>query len=193
MDSQIQSMQEIRIHSQNHSKPAIICGTERRVAAVMKYDKTFTIQEAKELLPSVKQLLLEANAELKEIEERLDVVKEEFQDAELDLATVKTGKDDASELTRLRECRATFQERTKKLSQIQHEYEDCLYKWIYKLTDLGIILRDISTGLIDFPAEKGDTQYLLCWHLDDDDLDYWHLPNDGFVGRRPLAVLDEYF
>lgn len=168
-------------------------GVLSSVATVMKHDKTFTIQEAKELLPSVKQLLLDANAELKCIEDRLNVVKEEFQDAEVELATVKTGKDDASELTRLRECRATFQERTQKLSHAQHEYEDCLYKWIYKITELGIILRDIPTGLIDFPAVKGDTQYLLCWRLDDDNLDYWHLPNDGFAGRRPLAVLDEYF
>lgn len=159
----------------------------------MKFSKTFTIQEAKELLPTVRQMLTDANEELSKIEQRLKVVSEEFQDAEQELATVKTGGANADELTRLRECRATFQERTQKLSTVQHEYEDCLLKWVHKITDLGIILRDIPTGLIDFPAEKGETQYLLCWRLDDTDLDYWHLPNDGFVGRRPIAVLDEYF
>lgn len=159
----------------------------------MKYEKTFTIQEARELLPSVKQLLLDANAELRTIEEHLNIVKEEFQHAEQELATIKTNTKDTKELEKLRECRATFQEQTQKLSAAQHVYEDCLYKWIYKVTDLGIILRDIPKGLIDFPAEKGDTQYLLCWCLDDEDLNYWHLPGDGFVGRRPLAVLDEYF
>jgi len=159
----------------------------------MRFNKTFTIEEAKELLPEVRQMLVDANVELEQIEKRLKTVSEDFQDAEKELATVKTGKEDVGDLTRLRECRATFQERTQKLSAVQHEYEDCLHKWFHKITDLGIILRDIPTGLIDFPAEKGETQYLLCWRLDDKDLDYWHLPNDGFVGRRPLAVLDEYF
>jgi len=159
----------------------------------MRYEKTFTIEQARELLPAVKQMLIKANDELKAIEERLRAVNEEFQDSERELATVKATKDDAAELQRLRECRARFQERTQKLSAVQHEYEDCLYKWVHKITDLGIILRDIPTGLIDFPAEKGETQYLLCWRLDDKDLDFWHLPNDGFIGRRPLAVLDEYF
>ncbi len=159
----------------------------------MIFNKTFTIEEAKELLPEVKQMLVDANVELEQIAERLKVVHEAFQDAENNLDTVKTGKDDSGELTRLRECRAAFQEQTQKLSAVQHEYEDCLHTWFHKITDLGIILRDIPTGLIDFPAQKGETEYLLCWRLDDKELDYWHLPNDGFVGRRPLAVLDEYF
>jgi hypothetical protein len=158
----------------------------------MRFDKTFTLQEAKELLPKVKQMLLEANDELKQIETRLLAANEEFQDAEKALATSDT-KNEKGDMTKLRECRATFQDRTQKLSAVQHEFEDCLLKWVHKITDFGIILRDIPTGLIDFPAEKGDTQYLLCWRLDDTDLDYWHLPTDGFVGRRPLAVLDEYF
>ncbi|CAN5623232.1 hypothetical protein BH10CYA1_BH10CYA1_42640 [soil metagenome] len=159
----------------------------------MIFNKTFTIQEAKDLLPQVRQMLVDANLELQEIAERLKVVHEAFQDAENDLGTVKTGKEDVGDLTRLRECRAAFQEQTQKLSAVQKEYEDCLHKWFHKITDLGIILRDIPTGLLDFPAQKGDTDYLLCWRLDDKDLDYWHLPNDGFIGRRPLAVLDEYF
>lgn len=159
----------------------------------MIFNKTFTIEEAKQLLPEVRQMLVDANVELEQISKRLQVVLEAFQAAESDLATVKTGKDDAGDLTRLRECRAAFQEQTQKLSAVQNEYADCLHTWFHKITDLGIILRDIPTGLIDFPAQKGETEYLLCWRLDDKELDYWHLPNDGFVGRRPLAVLDEYF
>lgn len=159
----------------------------------MIFNKTFTIEEAKELLPDVRQMLVDANVELEQIADRLKLVHDAFQSAENDLGTVKTGKEDVADLTRLRECRAAFQEQTQKLSAVQNEYEECLHRWFHKITDLGIILRDIPTGLIDFPAQKGDTEYLLCWRLDDKELDYWHLPNDGFVGRRPLAVLEEYF
>jgi hypothetical protein len=50
-----------------------------------------------------------------------------------------------------------------------------------------IILRDAETGLIDFHALGADgVVYFLCWRLDDDDLAWWHLPQEGFPGRKPL-------
>ena len=51
----------------------------------------------------------------------------------------------------------------------------------------GIIVRDPEAGLIDFPAQGADgVVYLLCHRLDEDDLGFWHLPEDGFAGRQPL-------
>jgi len=50
-----------------------------------------------------------------------------------------------------------------------------------------IVLRDPSTGLIDFRAMGTDgVVYLLCWHLGEDDLAWWHLPEAGIAGRQPL-------
>lgn len=50
-----------------------------------------------------------------------------------------------------------------------------------------ILFRDASTGLLDFHAQGPDgVVYYLCWRLDDDDLAWWHLPQDGFPGRKPL-------
>lgn len=50
-----------------------------------------------------------------------------------------------------------------------------------------IILRDAESGLIDFHARGADgVVYYLCWRLDDDDLSWWHLPEEGFPGRKPL-------
>lgn len=50
-----------------------------------------------------------------------------------------------------------------------------------------IILRDASTGLLDFHALGADgVVYYLCWRLDDDGLDWWHLPQEGYPGRKPL-------
>ncbi|HZT64487.1 MAG TPA: DUF2203 family protein [Acidimicrobiales bacterium] len=51
----------------------------------------------------------------------------------------------------------------------------------------GIVVRDLRTGLIDFPARGEDgVIYLLCWKLSDPDLGWWHLPEEGFAGRKPL-------
>jgi hypothetical protein len=50
-----------------------------------------------------------------------------------------------------------------------------------------IILRDATTGLIDFHAQGEDgVLYFLCWRWGEPDLGWWHLPEEGFPGRKPL-------
>jgi hypothetical protein len=50
-----------------------------------------------------------------------------------------------------------------------------------------IIVRDPHAGLIDFHALGGDgVVYLLCWKLGEEELEWWHLPDAGFAGRRRL-------
>ena len=50
-----------------------------------------------------------------------------------------------------------------------------------------IVVRDTRTGLIDFHAlGSDDVVYLLCWRAGEDDLGWWHLPEEGFAGRKPL-------
>ena len=55
-----------------------------------------------------------------------------------------------------------------------------------RLKEWGIELRDISTGLIDFPAEIEGEEAFLCWRLGEPEVAFWHSPEDGFRGRRPL-------
>ncbi len=50
----------------------------------------------------------------------------------------------------------------------------------------GIIVRDPSTGLIDFPTIRDGELVYLCWKLGEDDIAWWHPPETGFAGRRPL-------
>ena len=58
------------------------------------------------------------------------------------------------------------------------------------LTAEGIILRDLDAGLVDFPAELADgRRYLLCWVLGESEVQWWHWPDTGFAGRRPLSDL----
>lgn len=53
----------------------------------------------------------------------------------------------------------------------------------------GITLRDIDTGLIDFPALVSGRQVWLCWRLGEGPVEWWHELDDGFAGRRPLIEL----
>jgi hypothetical protein len=58
---------------------------------------------------------------------------------------------------------------------------------LIELAKGDIILRDPRVGLIDFHARGPDgVDYLLCWRADEDDLGWWHLPEEGFPGRKPL-------
>jgi hypothetical protein len=59
---------------------------------------------------------------------------------------------------------------------------------VEELTDQGIVLRDLDAGLIDFPARLPDgREYLLCWVLGEPEVAFWHWPEAGFAGRRPLS------
>ncbi|MHB8511281.1 MAG: DUF2203 domain-containing protein [Actinomycetota bacterium] len=54
------------------------------------------------------------------------------------------------------------------------------------ITDLGVVLRDPSTGLIDFPSVRDGEEIFLCWRLGEDDIAWWHPTTSGFADRRPL-------
>ncbi len=51
----------------------------------------------------------------------------------------------------------------------------------------GIVLRQVARGLVDFLWEGPDGEIrMLCYHVDEPDLAWWHRPEDGFAGRRPI-------
>lgn len=60
---------------------------------------------------------------------------------------------------------------------------------VARIDALGITLRDIEKGLIDFPALVNGRQVWLCWQLGEDGIGWWHELDAGFGGRRPLAEL----
>jgi hypothetical protein len=63
---------------------------------------------------------------------------------------------------------------------------------VAELEASGIVLRAVDRGLVDFPARHaGGRVVLLCWQVGEDDLGWWHLPEDGFAGRRPLPLPPE--
>jgi hypothetical protein len=59
---------------------------------------------------------------------------------------------------------------------------------IDELAAEGIVLRDIARGLVDFPARAPSGRwYWLCWLAGEETVDWWHWPEDGFAGRRPIT------
>jgi len=56
-----------------------------------------------------------------------------------------------------------------------------------ELRDRGVVLRQVAGGLVDFVWEGPDGEIrMLCYHVDEPDLAWWHRPEDGFGGRRPV-------
>jgi hypothetical protein len=60
---------------------------------------------------------------------------------------------------------------------------------VARIDAMGITLRDIERGLIDFPALVGGRQVWLCWQVGETRVDFWHELETGFGSRRPLAEL----
>ena len=54
------------------------------------------------------------------------------------------------------------------------------------LHELDVVLRDLERGLVDFPALRDGREVYLCWQEGEDEIAYWHEPESGFSGRRPL-------
>jgi hypothetical protein len=52
--------------------------------------------------------------------------------------------------------------------------------------DLGAVIKDPTTGLLDFYAWKDDDVVFLCWRYGEDTIRHWHRLTDGFRGRRPV-------
>jgi hypothetical protein len=61
-----------------------------------------------------------------------------------------------------------------------------LSRSLSELEAVDVVLRDVERGLIDFPAIRDGEEVYLCWLLDEDQIGFWHRPDTGFAGRRPL-------
>jgi hypothetical protein len=57
---------------------------------------------------------------------------------------------------------------------------------VERISGQGIILRDVETGLVDFPSQREGKLMYLCWRLGEDRIGFWHDVDSGFPGRRPL-------
>ena len=55
-----------------------------------------------------------------------------------------------------------------------------------QLEELEILVRDLDTGLVDFPALRDGEEVYLCWLAGEPEVAHWHRPGSGLPDRRPL-------
>jgi len=115
--------------------------------------------------------VLDANAELPELRERLPRLRE-----------ARLGLIASSE--RITDAVASDGGGVAGSDWFRHQ--ETLKTEVEYLADRGILLRDPDTGLIDFPAERDGEQVFLCWRLGEGDVEYYHGVHSGFGGRKPL-------
>lgn len=124
-------------------------------------DKTFTVAEARALLPELRERLFHVRRHRSELLKLGPAVQPARAAAEFD------GGTPYGEV------------------YVRHAIE---FATAYdEITDTGAIVKDVRAGLVDFPHEHEGRIVYLCWKLGEDDLAWWHEVEDGFGGRRPLA------
>ena len=70
-----------------------------------------------------------------------------------------------------------------------HEMVLRMERRVAQIVEWDVTLRDIETGLVDFPALVNGRQVCLCWRFGEDAVDWWHELEAGFAGRKPLIEL----
>ena len=130
--------------------------------------KTFTLNEAQTLLPVVDALLRKAQAAGTRVEE----VESEMQ--QLSQRIFLSGGmhvDVAAAARRRAERDKAVQEANDTLKEID---------------SIGVQVKDLEKGLLDFPSLLDGKAVLLCWKLGEPAITHWHTEEEGYAGRKPL-------
>jgi hypothetical protein len=130
--------------------------------------KTFTLAEAQTLLPVLESLLRKAQA----AGTRAAGLEEEMQ--QLSQRIFLSGGmhvNIAAAARRRAERERALQDAKDSLAEIDA---------------IGVQVKDLEKGLLDFPSVVDGHSVLLCWKLGEKEIGYWHTPEDGFAGRKPV-------
>ncbi len=124
----------------------------------------------------------DANAALVEVEPILSALRDERQELIRLRDRALAGRVDGGDAA---ETRA--EERRLRLKM--QGLIDQMQAGVMRLDELSVTLRDIETGLIDFPALVAGRQVWLCWRLGEGPVDWWHELETGFSSRQRLIDL----
>lgn len=131
-------------------------------------DRTFTLDEAQSLLPVLESLLRTAIA--------AKTVIEEFE-AEQQALTHRVFMNGGTlinvvSLARRKAERIKAEQRAKDA--------------VSEIDAIGVQVKDLDIGLLDFPCEVDGHTILLCWKLGEKSITHWHGVAEGFAGRKPV-------
>ena len=71
------------------------------------------------------------------------------------------------------------------LSLLIQDFEQ-LDALVHSILELGVLIKDINTGLLDFPALREGREVYLCWQLGEGEIAFWHEVESGYAGRQPI-------
>jgi len=131
-------------------------------------DKTFTLDEAQTLLPVLESLLRTAIDGKKVIEE----VDGEMQSLNQRIFLNGGTRVDVVAVARRKAERAKAEQRAKDA--------------IGEIDSIGVQVKDLDIGLLDFPCEVEGETVLLCWKMGEKSITHWHSTSSGFAGRKPI-------
>jgi hypothetical protein len=57
---------------------------------------------------------------------------------------------------------------------------------VERIEEIGVVVKDLDVGLVDFPTLFNDEEVYLCWRADEPDISHWHGVDEGFAGRKPI-------
>ena len=80
-------------------------------------------------------------------------------------------------------------EEAERLEKETQELATQIEGYVAEIRQLGVEMKGLDTGLVDFPSEIDGHPVLLCWQLGEDSVQYWHEPEAGFAGRKPVEGL----
>jgi hypothetical protein len=132
--------------------------------------KTFTLAEAQTLLPVLETLLRKAQA----AGSRAAALEVEMQ--QLSQRIFLSGGmhvNIAAAARRRAERERSLQDAKDSLAEIDA---------------IGVQVKDLEKGLLDFPSIVDGRTVLLCWKLGEKEIAFWHSPEEGFAGRKPLGT-----
>jgi hypothetical protein len=72
-------------------------------------------------------------------------------------------------------------------AEVQQSTEQ-LVSVLEELERLGVQVKDLDRGLVDFPCLHRGRVVLLCWELGEDEVAFWHGADEGYAGRKPLPL-----
>jgi hypothetical protein len=131
-------------------------------------DRTFTLDEAQSLLPVLESLLKQSISGKKLIEE----VDGEFQEI-----AHRVFLNGGTRLDVVRMARRKA-EREKTIRRVKDA--------LAEIDAIGVQVKDLDIGLLDFPCKVDGEIVLLCWKLGETGITHWHSVSEGFAGRKPI-------
>jgi hypothetical protein len=124
------------------------------------FERLFTVEEANALLPTLQEIL-------DDLAIHRDALREKAPHMEpILMASIGNGGGKASSEYGLEGYR--------------------LYLAVERIRELGVVLKDLDMGLLDFPHEREGRIVFLCWHPPEERVAYWHDLDAGYAGRQPI-------